>query len=155
MKVDWYTKAVLTVIAVALCALMASRTSFVPPAEAAPADADAPAARPAVAALRQERLATLRQARDVADKHFAGGMGTLEEVERVDHLLVDAELALAATPKERSEILNNSIKDARKQEALSQKRVQAGLATTLDSLEAKAYRLGLEIRLGEESADGK
>ncbi|HEY2589538.1 MAG TPA: hypothetical protein VGI81_27575 [Tepidisphaeraceae bacterium] len=153
MKFDWYTKAVLTLIAVGLCALALGRTSLVAPAAAAPAVADTPTAPPAVAALRQERLATLREARDTADELFAGGTGTFEHVQQVHRLLLDAELAMAATPKARAEILDNAIKVARKQEALSQKRVAAGVATTLETLEAKAYRLGLEIRLAEEGAE--
>lgn len=153
MQVDRYTKAVLTLIAVALCALAVGHWPTAPAASAAPAAAEAPGDRPAVATLRQERVATLREAHDVAAKMFASGLGSFEQVARVNHLLVDAELASATTPVARAEILNNAIKDARKQEAMSEQRVKTGTATVLESLEAKAYRLGLEIQLGEEGTE--
>lgn len=123
------------------------------PSAARAAPAEAPEARPAVVTLRQERVATLQSARDIADRMFASGIGKFEQVERMSRLLVDAQLALATTQKERADILNNAIKDAQKQEAMSEQRVKSGAATALESLEAKAHRLGLEIRLSEEGAE--
>lgn len=123
------------------------------PSASQAAPAEAPEVRPAVVTLRQERVATLQSARDIADRMFASGIGTFEQVERMSRLLVDAQLALAATQKERADILSNAVKDAEKQEAMSEQRVKSGTATALESLEAKAYRLGLEIRLSEEGAE--
>ena len=145
MKPGTY-KAGPAVIAVALCLLPIGRTSPGPSTVTAAA-ADP---RPTVLTLREERLAALREARDIAERQFASGNATSEQVERVNDRLIDAELVLATTPQQRAEILSNAVKQAEKQEFLTQKRVQAGTATALDALEAKAQRLALEIRLSEE-----
>jgi outer membrane protein TolC len=147
MKLGIY-KAVPTLIAVALWFLAIGRT----PAGASKAAAAAPDTRPDVATLRQERLATLREAGDIAERQYASGTGTYEQVERVDRMLIDAEVAAANTPKQAAEILNNAVKRARQQESIARKRLEAGAVTALDSLEAKAFRLSLElqIRLREE-----
>jgi len=102
-----------------------------------------------VRALQQERVATLHQARDLAERQLDSGAGTFDQVERLDQLSIEAELALATTPAQRTEALKKAVDAAKKLEAMSQKRLQAGLATTLETLEAKAHRLNLEIKLGE------
>ncbi len=99
--------------------------------------------------LQQECVATLRQARDLAERQLDSGAGSFDQVERLDQATIDAELALATSPAQRTEALKNGVDAAKKLEVLTQKRLQAGLATTLETLEAKAHRLGLEIKLGE------
>ena len=121
------------------------------PLQAAPTDA--PEGRPGALTLRQERLATLRKARDIADRMLAAGTGSFDQLDRVNHMLLDAELASATTQKERIDILNAAVKDAEKQEALSEQRAKSGLGTALEPLEARAYRLGLQIRMDEEGAE--
>jgi outer membrane protein TolC len=140
-------KTALTVFAVAACFLAIGRI------RTSASTAPAPDTRSDVVSLRQERVTTLRKAGDIVERLFASGTGTFEQVERTDRQLVDAELALATTPAQRADILNNAFRHAEKQEAVAQQRVKAGLATTLESLEAKAYRLSLEIRLSDAGAD--
>lgn len=145
MKRVAHHKALLTLITATCCCLLIGR------APAAPADAEP---RPSVVTLRQERLATLREAKNIAERQYASGIGTFEQVERVGHRVIESELALATTPAQRSQILTNAVKEARNQEALAQKRLQAGTATAVESLEAKAYRLDLEIKLADAEASG-
>lgn len=100
--------------------------------------------------LQQERVATLHQAREMAERQLDSGAGSFEAVERLDQSMIDAELALATTPAQRTEALKKAVDAAKTLEAMSKKRSDAGLATTLETLEAKAHRLNLEIKLGEE-----
>lgn len=116
------------------------------------AAADAPQ-QADVRALQQERVATLHQARDLAERQLDSGAGSFEQVERLDQLSINAELALATTPAQRTEALKKAVDVAKTLEAMSRKRSDAGLATTLETLEAKAHRLSMEIKLGEESAN--
>lgn len=142
-------KTVLTLIVVAL-SFLAIGCTVVGPGIAVVAPTDP---RPTAVTLRQERIVALREARDIAERQFAGGTATFEQVERVNDQLIEAELASATTPQQRADILSNAVKEAQKQEVVTQKRVDAGSATTLDALEAKAQRLALEIKQSEERAD--
>jgi outer membrane protein TolC len=103
--------------------------------------------------LQQERVATLHQARDLAERQLDSGAGSFDQVERLDQLSIEAELALATTPAQRTEALKKAVDAAKTLEAMSKKRSDAGLATTLETLEAKAHRLGLEIKLGSENSE--
>lgn len=145
MKRNSYTTAILAVMAVGTYFFVPggspadSRTAI---AAEAPGHAD-------VRKLQQERVATLHQARDLAERQLDSGAGTFEQVERLDQLSIEAELALATTPQQRTEALKKGVDAAKTLEAMSKKRADAGLATTLETLEAKAHRLDLEIKLGE------
>lgn len=148
MKPGMY-KTVLAVVVVALCFLAIGRT----PADPSTVRAAAMDPMPTVATLRQERLAALREARDIAERQFVSGTATFEQVARLSDQLIDAELALATTPQQRAEILTNAVNQAKKEELITQKRLDADTATALEPLEAKAQRLALEIRQNEEHAD--
>lgn len=145
MKRNTYTTAILVGMAVGTWFWVRGES----PADSRTAAAAQTPGQAGVRALQQERVATLRQARDLAERQLDSGAGTFEQVERLDQLSIEAELALATTPQQRTEALKKGVDVARTLEAMTQKRLQAGLATTLETLEAKAHRLDLEIKLGE------
>ncbi len=148
MKRHTFINSVLVMMAVAMCLFVLGRS----PAASRTAAAETPG-QAGVRTLQQERLATLRQARDLAERQLDSGAGSFDQVERLDQSMIDAELALATTPAQRTEALKKAVDAAKKLEAMSKKRSDAGLATTLETLEAKAHRLSMEIKLGEESAN--
>ena len=75
------------VVAVVACVLrLPSRT------EAEPAGATA---SPELAKLQQEQIATLHEAADMANQMFAAGTGSLEEADRFNHMLIEAQLRAA------------------------------------------------------------
>jgi outer membrane protein TolC len=124
--------------------LLVSRSS------AQPAPAEANASRD-VSKLQEERLATLREAAKFAAELYARGVGSLDQVNRCNQLLLDAELESAAG-KQRIEILQNAVTSAKRAEEMATQQYQAGMTTQLAALEAKAYRLRLEIELAKEVA---
>jgi len=149
MKRNGYINAVLVVMAAGTWFLVQGGS----PADSRSAVAAQTPGHADVRKLQEERLATLRQARDLAERQLDGGTGSFEAIERLDQSLVDAELALATTPAQRAAALTSAVSSATKLEAVTKKRADAGLATTLETLEARAHRLSLEIKLGEVGAD--
>jgi outer membrane protein TolC len=125
--------------------LVSSRSA----AQPAPGETNAPGD---VNKLQEERIATLRDAAKLATELYARGMSTPEEVNRCNQQLVEAELDAATSGKQRVEILQNAFTDARRAEELATQQYQAGLITQLGRLEAKAYRLRMEIDLAKEMA---
>ena len=104
-----------------------------------------------LAKLQQEQVATLREASNLASQLFAHGLCTVSDSDRINHLLIEAELDAATSPQERVQILKKAVDAAKQQEELASQQAQAGVATALAVLEAKLYRLGLEVRLSKES----
>ena len=105
-----------------------------------------------VVKLQQERIATLREASKLATDLFAQGGGSADDVWRCEQALFEAQLEAAALAKERVQILQNAVESAKRQESFKSKQADAGLVTGLAPLEAKAYRLRMEIKLAHERA---
>ena len=133
---------VLVVVAVACLLRLPSRT------EAEPAGATA---SPELAKLQQEQIATLHEALNMANQMFAAGTGSIEEANRFNHMLIEAQLKAATSLKERMGILRDGLAAAKSQEDLATQKAKLGLATALAPVEAKAYRLGFEVKLAEEN----
>src|SRR6185437_12733855 len=127
MKRNSYTTAILVGMAVGTWFWVRGES----PADSRTAAAAQTPGRADVRALQQERVATLRQARDLAERQLDSGAGSFDQVERLDQLSIEAELALATTPQQRTEALKKAVDAARKLEAMSRKRSDAGLTTTL------------------------
>ena len=108
------------------------------------------AAPPELAKLQQEQIATLREACGIASKMFASGTGSVADADRLNHMLVEAELAAAASAQDRGRILQDALIAAKKQEDIASQQAKLGVATVLAPLEAKAYRLGIEMKLAED-----
>jgi outer membrane protein TolC len=102
--------------------------------------------------LRQERIATLREASDLAVQLFKQGLLNGEEVHSLNRRLLQAELEGAGSPEQRVAILRKALEVARKQEEFIAQRERSGLVTPLSSLEAKESRLDVEIELAQATA---
>ena len=113
--------------------------------------ADAPPP-PAPSDLQRQRTETLRQASNIAHKMFAQGLSNTDEVSRIDRSLMEAQLASATSAQDRLKILEDALDIAKKQEQLTQQQLQAGITSPLAPLEAKAYRLQIEIELSKSTA---
>ena len=118
------------------------------------ARAETPATAPlaGLAGLRQQRIDTLRQASDMARQMYEQGLQTLGDVQRIDRMLLEAQLDAAATDKARAEILGKALAVAKQQEALVSDQLRAGAATPLAALEATAERLKVEAQWTELAA---
>ena len=118
------------------------------------ARAQAPATAPlaGLAGLRQQRIDTLRQASDMVRQMYEQGLQTLGDVQRIDRMLLEAQLDAAATDKARAEILGKALAVAKQQEALVSDQLRAGAATPLAALEATAERLKVEAQWTELAA---
>jgi predicted metal-dependent HD superfamily phosphohydrolase len=116
------------------------------------ADNSAPNASSELAKLQQEQIASLREASKMADEMLTHGIGSVSDADRLNHMLVDAELDAATSAEGRIQTLQGAIAAAKKEEGIVSQQVELGVATVMASLEAKSYRLGLEIRLSKESA---
>jgi outer membrane protein TolC len=116
--------------------------------------AEVPASNPPsdVNKLQEERLSTLKEAQAIAGELYGRGTGTLEDVNRCNRSLAEAELEAAQSAKVRLEILRAAVASATKAEELADQRHKAGLCSRLEPLEAKAYRLRTEIDLAREIA---
>ncbi len=102
---------------------------------------------PALSDLQQQRVATLQQAADLAQKMYEQGAATIGETFRVQRLLLDAQLEAATSTPQRVQLLQKALAVARQQEQLTSSRHSSGVAGPLEPLEAKAERLRLEIEL--------
>lgn len=116
-------------------------------------DTDTAAPPQDVLKLQGEQIDTLREATKMADELLAQGVGSVSDANRLNHMLVDAQLSSAATGKTRTRILQEAIAAAKKEEQIADQQAKAGLGTALAPLEAKSYRLGLEIKLSQASGD--
>ena len=135
----------LFILTTGLCLLeMPSRTQ---------ADPGPASKSPEIEKLQQEQIATLREASDMSQKMFeVGKRFLLGEANRLNHMFIEASLTAAPTLKDKSQILQDALTAARKREDLSTARAKAGIGTVLEPVEAKAYRLGIEIKIAEESS---
>ena len=129
------------------------RAAAGPPAQADQADKTAVTdGQTELSKLEQEHVATLRKGANMAEQMFAHGLGAIADVNRLNQSLVEAELKYAKSSKERASILQDELTTAKKQEELASRQAAAGIATVLAPVEAKAYRLGIEIELSEETS---
>jgi outer membrane protein TolC len=97
--------------------------------------------------LLRERLATLRDVGDQTTKEYQSGRGSFDRVHQALRMLLDAELELCDTDKERVTILEKVVEHSKEFEKYATERVRAGVASTSDALMAKAGRLEVEITL--------
>jgi hypothetical protein len=104
----------------------------------------------AIKALLEERLATITKSHDLAVKRFwmlANGSSG-DQVLRAKSILIATQLELSDTNDQRIIHYENMLKDAEKWEArLTNNQAALGERGTLDVLEAKAFRLGIQIAL--------
>lgn len=130
-------------LVVAVVLLRPVRSVAAAPADVAPAQ---------VAELRQQRIAALREGSDAAARMFAQGLMTAAEVSRWERELLEAELESAASADERVPILRKALDAAKAHEELATRNHRAGVAPSLAVLEARAYRLRVEIQLAQSAA---
>jgi len=115
--------------------------------------ADAPGTAAAnIDQLKQQRVAVLREASDQTSKLFLQGTARFDDVDRLNELLLGAELDAAATPEQRMAVLQKAETLATSQATDAAARADAGLVTQAVVLEAKAHLLEVQIKLAEESA---
>lgn len=102
--------------------------------------------------LQEERIAALKEAKTIVLEYYNRGTSSLEDVNRCDRMLVEAELDAATSAKERVDILREAVASAKRGEEFATQRHAAGLCTKVEPLEAKAYRLRRQIELAKETA---
>jgi hypothetical protein len=111
----------------------------------------ASAQSPDIAKLQQEHLATLREAVKFEDTLYTSGGASYEDRARLNRALVEAELKYAPSSNDRITILRNALDAARDDEKTLSQMHAIGLANSLTVLDAKSYRLSLEVALAEET----
>lgn len=126
-------------------------------ARAFPADgpATAPATRPAdLATLRAERIEVIRSMLQIATEREAMGRPALEGggVERYRRMLLEAELEAAASRERRIALLRAEADAAEGAERRVRALHDNGRIGNDALLEARAYRLEIEIRWAKEGA---
>lgn len=115
-----------------------------------------PATATDVRQLLQERRDVLAQLTEVRQKLYQEGRVAIDAVGRAQLDLLDAELELAETPRERVTACESRLQAATDLEALAQARYQSAQATFEDVLECKALRLQVQVDLlkAQQAADG-
>jgi outer membrane protein TolC len=109
------------------------------------AEAAAPRANsPAALKLQQEQINALQQAANMAKQLLEHGLGPAEDVNRLNHKLMETRLRMAASAKERADILSDALAAAKGQDEFLAKQFKAGFANDVSVQEAKAYRLNIE-----------
>ncbi len=115
--------------------------------------ADAPGAAAAkIETMKQDRVISLRDASDQVTKAFEQGTGTFDSVDRVNDLLLQAELDAATGPAGRLAVLQKAQTLASNQEAYVTAQAKKGLMPREASFEAQAHLLEVQIKLAEESS---
>ena len=79
------------------------------------------------------------------------GICTADEALRCHEMLLDAQLECASSPTERSDVLTKALDYAKSQEDFYNQKAIAGFVSKLATLQAKAYRLKIEIMLATET----
>jgi hypothetical protein len=107
--------------------------------------------------LQKERVAILKDVARLAMEGLRVGQGTPEELRVAQRMLMDAELDLCGSDKERVEVLEKHLTQAQDMEKMMDKLAKAGILGTKSALVAKADRLQLEIALAraKEKLDGR
>ena len=107
---------------------------------------------PEYARLQQEQLAALREAATTANQLLLHGAISNADANRLNHLLVEAELAAATSAQERGRVLKAALDAARKEEDRATRQFEAGMVSGVVPLEAKAYRIGIQLKLSDVPA---
>ncbi len=97
--------------------------------------------------LRLERVEIIRKGLNYASGFYSEGKGSMRNVGMWQRDLLEAELEATELASERVTILQNAVQGASKQEKIAQARYEEGAASEMDVLEAKAFRLRVEIQL--------
>jgi outer membrane protein TolC len=107
--------------------------------------------------LQKERLAALKDVARLAMEGLRVGQGTPEEVGVAQRMLLDAELDLCSSDKERVEVLEKYLTQSQDIEKMMDKLVKSGILGPKSALIAKADRLQVEIALAraKEKIDGR
>ena len=97
--------------------------------------------------LLKERLAVLRELSDLTTKDYETGRGSFDRVHQAARAVLDAELELCESGKERLAILEKIVAQAKESEKTAEQRYKTGNAPRSDVLTATAARLEAEIAL--------
>lgn len=97
--------------------------------------------------LLQERLATLKEVVKVATQDYQAGKVSFDRVSKATNDLLNAELELCQTDKERIAVFEKLVATAKDNETSAKARFKAGVALQSDVLLATASRLDAEIAL--------
>lgn len=95
--------------------------------------------------LRSEQVEVLTHASEISAKQYNAGLISFSEMNNCMKALTEAKLDASKTARERAEILAASVAAAKLAETLADAKFKAGLATELEHLEARSYRLKLQI----------
>jgi hypothetical protein len=102
--------------------------------------------------LQKERLTTLKEMARLVRERLRSVQGTMEEIRNAERMVLDAELDLCATDKERVEVLEKHLVEAKNIEKMADQLYKAGQMRTDSALLAKAERLQVEIALARVKA---
>lgn len=97
--------------------------------------------------LLEERRVTLNEVASHTKKLYEVGMVSISEVTKANWALQEAELEMCQTDEERIAVLEKMVTEAKLLEKHSGKMFDEGLATFLETLNAKAGRLEVQIAL--------
>ena len=112
-----------------------------------------PAAKDNLKALLEDRLDTTKKIQEIALKMYAQGSGSYTQVHEAQVAVLEARLDLCVSKEERLKVLELMLTQAKEWEKVVAARHAAGLASPLEPLNAKAYRLEREIALERFKAD--
>lgn len=133
-------------LACAVIAICLGMTLLAPPVQS-----QQPAAQSnRLLALQVERRDTLRELHDVIASRYQQGQASIDELIRIRSTVLEAELPLAATKRERLILLEQQVDNFRELEEITQQRFEAGQTPSGPALSAKAARLAAEIDLEQE-----
>ncbi|HEV3120829.1 MAG TPA: RNA polymerase sigma factor [Isosphaeraceae bacterium] len=105
-------------------------------------------------ALLVEKRDLLRQLVETSRRLFEGGELALEEMLRAKPALLEAELKLAETRRDRLAILEAMLGEAKQLEEVIRQRWERGEMTQTAVVNSKIFRLDAQIRLEEEKLKG-
>ncbi len=117
-----------------------------------------PATRAKIRKLQIERRDTLKKAVEARQREYMAGRGTLDLLLEMSRLLLQAELDVATTARQRVEAHAAYLELAREVDKVGEARVQAGRMTTADLYQGRATRLEAEIgwlKAGGKEKDSK
>jgi hypothetical protein len=100
-----------------------------------------------VKALLKERHATLEMAAQVTSEDYKHAKVSFRQVEEANRAVLNAELDLCETDKERAAVLEKMLAEARNYERIVEEVRNAARASYADVLKARADRLQVEITL--------
>lgn len=132
---------------------LAAAALIVAAGAAAYSAADKPGDR--VKALREEKLAVLKEINVMVVKSYQAGQGNAGAVHRSRLDLLEAQLELCETPAQRLKLHEEIVAEAQMWETTITTMAKGGQAPVMDALEAKVFRLQTQIALEQARADAK